>query len=309
MKVLVTGGAGFIGSHVVDRLIKEGHQVVAVDDLSLGRQENLHPKVKFYHLDICHEGLIELFREEKPDIVNHHAAQVNLRLSVENPLFDAQVNLLGSLNLLESSRHTGVKKFIYISSGGAIYGQAKRLPVREEDPISPLSPYGLHKYMVELYLPLYYQTYGLPYTILRYPNVYGPRQDPKGEAGVVAIFSQQMLRGERPTIFGDGSKTRDYVFVDDIVEANLLVMQGGDQQTYNLGWGREVTDQEIFDRVRDALACHIQPIYGDKRPGEIDHISLDITRIKRSLGWQPRIPLEQGIPIAVEYYKREMERT
>ena len=307
MKVLVTGGAGFIGSHVADRLIKEGHQVVVVDDLSLGRRENLHPKAKFHHLDICYEGLIELFQQEKPDIVNHHAAQVNLRLSVEDPLFDARVNLLGSLNLLECSRQTGVKKFIYISSGGAIYGQAKRLPVREEDPLSPLSPYGLHKYMVELYLPLYYQTYGLPYTILRYPNVYGPRQDPKGEAGVVAIFSQQMLRGERPTIFGDGSKTRDYVFVHDIVEANLLAMQGGDQQTYNLGWGREVTDQEIFDRVRDALTSDMQPIYGEKRPGEIDHISLDSTRIKSSLGWQPHIHLEEGIPIAVAYYKKEVE--
>ncbi len=305
MKVLVTGGAGFIGSHLVDRLLKEGHQVVVVDDLSMGGRDNINPQANFYQMNICHEGLMELFQEERPDIVNHHAAQVNLRLSVEKPLFDARVNLLGSLNLLECSRKTGVKKLIFISSGGAIYGEAKRLPVREENPVSPLSPYGLHKYMVELYLPLYYETYGLNYTILRYPNVYGPRQDPKGEAGVVAIFSEQMLKGERPTIFGDGSKTRDYVFVDDIVEANLLVMEAGDQETYNLGWGREVTDQEIFDQVRGALDCDIQPIYGEKRPGEIDHISLDSTRIKRSLGWQPRIPLKEGVPIAVEYYQRE----
>ncbi len=305
MKVLVTGGAGFIGSHVVDRLITEGHQAVVVDDLSLGRRQNINPRAKFYQMDICHEGLIELFQQERPDVVNHNAAQVNLRLSVENPLSDARVNLLGSLNLLECSRRTGVKKFIYISSGGAIYGEPKKLPVREEDPIFPLSPYGLHKYMVELYLPLYYQSYGLRYTILRYPNVYGPRQDPRGEAGVVAIFSQQMLRGERPTIFGDGSKTRDYVFVVDIVHANMLVMDGGDQQAFNLGWGREVTDQEIFDRVRDALSADIQPIYGEKRPGEIDHIALKSSKIKRSLGWTPRIPLEEGIPMAVEYYKKE----
>ncbi|MFB0518121.1 MAG: NAD-dependent epimerase/dehydratase family protein, partial [Acidobacteriota bacterium] len=262
MKVLVTGGAGFIGSHVVDYLIAEGHEVVVVDNLSMGRRQNINPRAKFYQMDICHEGLKELFQKERPDVVNHHAAQVNLRLSVEDPLSDAGVNLLGSLNLLESSRRTGVKKLIYISSGGAIYGEPKKLPVREEDPICPLSPYGLHKYMVELYLSLYFQSYGLHYTILRYPNVYGPRQDPKGEAGVVAIFSQQMLRGEQPVIFGDGSKTRDYVFVEDIVEANILAMEEGDQETYNLGWAREVTDQEIFDRVREALASDIQPIYG-----------------------------------------------
>ena len=305
MKVLVTGGAGFIGSHVVDRLITEGHQAVVVDDLSLGRRQNINPRAKFYQMDICHEGLMELFQQERPDVVNHHAAQVNLRLSVEDPLSNARVNLLGSLNLLESSRRTGVKKFIYISSGGAIYGEPKKLPVSEEDPICPLSPYGLHKYMVELYLPLYYENHGLRYTILRYPNVYGPRQDPKGEAGVVAIFSQQMLRGEQPVIFGDGSKTRDYVFIEDIVHANMLVMDGGDQETYNLGWGREVTDQEIFDQVRETLASDIQPIYGEKRPGEIDYISLDSSKIKKSLGWTPRIPLEEGIPIAAEYYKKE----
>ncbi|MDH5406309.1 MAG: NAD-dependent epimerase/dehydratase family protein [Candidatus Aminicenantes bacterium] len=305
MKVLVTGGAGFIGSHVVDSLIKEGHDVIVVDDLSMGRRQNINPRAKFYQMDICHEGLTELFQQERPDVVNHHAAQVNLRLSVEDPLSDARVNLLGSLNLLESSRRTGVKKFIYISSGGAIYGEPKKLPVSEDDPICPLSPYGLHKYMVELYLPLYYQSYGLRYTILRYPNVYGPRQDPKGEAGVVAIFSQQMLRGQQPVIFGDGSKTRDYVFVEDIVHANMLVMDGGDQQAFNLGWGREVTDQEIFDGVREALASDIQPIYGEKRPGEIEHIYLDSSKIKTSLGWTPRIPLEEGIPMAVEYYQRE----
>jgi len=309
MKVLVTGGAGFIGSHLVDRLLKEGHQVVVVDDLSMGRRENINPQAKFYQMDICHEGLLEIFQEERPNVVSHHAAQVNLRLSVEKPLFDARVNLLGSLNLLECSRKAGLKKLIYISSGGAIYGEPKKLPVGEENPVSPLSPYGLHKYMVELYLPLYYETYGLNYTILRYPNVYGPRQNPRGEAGVVAIFSQQMLRGERPTIFGDGSKTRDYVFVDDIVAANLLVMEAGDQQIYNLGWGREVTDQEVFDQVREALACDIQPIYGEKRPGEIDHISLDSSKIKRSLGWEPRIPLKEGIQITVEYYKKKIEKS
>lgn len=306
MKVLVTGGAGFIGSHVVDRLLEEDHQVAVVDDLSTGKERNLNPDATFYKLDICDFiALEEVFRLERPQIVNHHAAHVDVRRSVKEPSFDARVNILGSLNLLELSRRHGVEKFIYISTGGAVYGEPRYLPVDESHPIQPISPYGVSKHAGELYLIAYREAFGMRSTILRYPNVYGPRQDPHGEAGVVAIFSELMLVGERPTIFGDGGKTRDYVYVDDIVRANLLVMdRSGDGEIYNLGWGKEVTDFEIFRAVRDAVGAKVEPIYGEKRPGEVERICLDSTKARQELGWEPTVPLEEGIPRAVEYYRR-----
>jgi UDP-glucose 4-epimerase len=308
MKFLVTGGAGFIASHIVDRLIEEGHKVAVVDDLSFGLKENLNPRAMFYHMDIRDEGIKDVFKKEKPAIVNHHAAQVNLRKSVENPLFDAEVNILGSINLLECSIKYGVKKFIYSSSGGAVYGEPEALPVKETHEINPLSQYGINKHTVEHYLYVYYVNQQLPYTTLRYPNIYGPRQNPHGEAGVVAIFSEQMLRGEQPTIFGDGSKTRDYLYVSDVVDANMLVIEKGDNETYNLGWGLQVTDYKIFQTVRDAVGCSIEPIYGQKRPGEIDRISLDCSKIRRELSWQPKVPLGEGVAKAVEFYRNNINR-
>jgi len=308
MKFLITGGAGFIGSHIVDRLIEEDHQVVVIDNLSFGCKENLNPHAQFYKIDIRDKDLIDIFIKEQPNVVNHHAAQVNLRYSVENPIFDAEVNILGSINLLECAVKSGVNKFIYSSTGGAVYGEPDKMPVKETHEIRPISQYGINKHTVEHYLHLYFINYQLNYTILRYPNVYGPRQKPHGEAGVVAIFSQQMLRGERPTIFGDGSKTRDYLFVSDVVEANMLVINQGDGETYNLGWGEEITDYQIFKAVRDAIGCQIEPIYGQKRKGEIDRISLDCSKIKEQLGWSPKIPLEEGAPIAVEYYRTKLDK-
>ena len=303
MKILVTGGAGFIASHVVDRLIQVGHEVVVVDDLSMGKEENINRQAKFYRLDIRDSRLKEVFATETPEIVNHHAAQVSVTKSVEEPLWDAQINILGSLNLLELARAYKVKKFIYASTGGAVYGEPEYIPVDEEHKVAPLSPYGISKFMVEKYISVYCHNYGLAFVILRYPNVYGPRQDPHGEAGVVAIFSQHMLANVQSTIFGDGSKTRDYVYVGDIVEANILVLSQGDGEIYNLGWGKEVSDYTVFDEVSKALNYPGEPLYSSKRPGEIENIALDAKKIKKALGWGPKVSLTEGIKKAAAYYK------
>lgn len=311
MKILVTGGAGFIASHLVDRLIAEGHTVVVVDNLSAGRRENVNPKALFYEVDICDAAsLEEVFRKETPEVVDHHAAHVNVRKSVEMPAYDANINILGSLNLCELSKKYRVKKFVYISTGGAVYGEPKVLPVNETCPIEPLSQYGVSKHTVEHYLSIFYKLYGLNFTILRYPNVYGPRQSPHGEAGVVAIFSELILQNIRPTIFGDGSKTRDYLYVDDIINANTTVLNNtGIGEIYNLGWGREISDLEVFHTVRRALSSDIEPIFSKKRPGEIDHISLDSSKATKELKWKPEVSFEEGIKRAVQYYKNLRKTT
>lgn len=305
MKVLVTGGAGFIGSHVVDALVKEGHSVAVVDDLSMGKREQVHPSARFYQADIRNrQTLEEVFRIERPEVVNHHAAQADLRRSMSEPSFDASVNIIGSLNLIELSIAHKVRKFVNISSGGAVYGEPQRLPVDERHPIRPMSVYGVSKYAVEQYLRLF-EDAGLDYTTLRYANVYGPRQNPKGEAGVVAIFSRQMLAGERPTIFGDGTKTRDYVYVADIVAANLLAMaeKRASGRSYNLGLGYEFSDRQIFESVRSTVGATVEPFLVSKRPGEIDRICLDASLAKAELGWKPTIPLEEGITRTVAFYR------
>ncbi len=306
MKILVTGGAGFIASHLVDQFIEDGHRVIVVDNLSSGIKENINPKALFYKIDICDAlALEEVFKKERPEIVDHHAAHVNVRKSVEMPIFDANVNILGSLNLCELSRKYHVKKFIYVSTGGAVYGEPKYLPVKESCPVEPLSQYGISKHTVEHYLSVFHKLYGLDFTILRYPNVYGPRQSPHGEAGVVAIFSELIIQNIRPTIFGDGSKTRDYVYVDDIVKANQIVLDGmGNEEVYNLGWGRQISDLDVFHTVRRALGSNIEPIFGEKRPGEIDHISLDNSKAMKELKWEPKITFDEGIKLATQYYKK-----
>lgn len=305
MKILVTGGAGFIASHVADRYIEMGHHVAVVDDLSMGKKANVNPLATFYQQDIRAPGLREVFERERPQVVNHHAAQVDLRRSVREPLWDAGINILGSLSLLELAREFEVEKFIYISTGGAVYGEPTYLPVDEAHPIEPQSHYGVSKHTVEHYLSLYRTHHGLSAVVLRYPNVYGPRQDPKGEAGVVAIFSQQMLSGIRPTIFGDGSKTRDYLYVGDIAEANALALSAGEDGAFNLGWGKEIKDVEIFEAVRRALSSNLEPIYSEKRPGEIDRICLDTSKARKALGWEPRVSLEEGIRRATDFYRAQ----
>ncbi|MGR3292669.1 MAG: NAD-dependent epimerase/dehydratase family protein [Candidatus Scalindua sp.] len=311
MKILVTGGAGFIASNLVDNLISQEHDVVVIDNLTTGKEENINSKATFYKEDIGNtESLEKIFAEEKPDIVNHHAAQVDLRRSVRDPLYDAQVNIMGSLNLINVSSSYNVKKFIYASTGGAVYGEPKYLPVDEKHTIDPQSQYGVSKHTVEHYLFVFKQTHNLPYTVLRYPNVYGPRQDPHGEAGVVAIFTEQMLDGKQPTIFGDGAKTRDYVYVGDLVNANMMAMFNPaelDGGCYNLGWGKEIKDIEVFEAVRDALGLSVEPIFDEKRPGEIDRICLNNTKAKKELNWSPKVEFQEGIKLTTEFYKERRQ--
>ncbi|MEW6546768.1 MAG: NAD-dependent epimerase/dehydratase family protein [Bacillota bacterium] len=293
---MVTGGAGFIGSHLVDALLAEGHLVAVVDDLSTGRRENLASGVVFYEADIRDAARLgEAFASFRPQIVYHLAAQTSVRRSTGDPAGDGSTNVVGSINLLEAAVRDGVEKVIYASSGGAIYGEPDYLPVREDHPVRPLSPYGLSKYVVELYLRLYRDLHGLRYTVLRYPNVYGPRQDPYGEAGVVAIFSRALLGGERPVIFGDGCQTRDYVYVSDVVEASLLCLERGDDGVYNLGWGREVSVVELLARLQEVLGTKVEPRHDPPRPGEVRRICLDASRAKEDLGWQPATPLVEGL--------------
>ncbi len=306
MKILVTGGAGFIASHLVDNLIAKGHDVIIVDNLSTGREENINSKARFYKVDICNDAaLADIFDKERPEVVNHHAAHADVRKSVEMPAYDANINILGSLNLCQLSMKYQVKKFIYASTGGAVYGEPKCMPVTEESPIEPLSQYGVSKHTVEHYLSVFNKLYHMNFTILRYPNVYGPRQSPYGEAGVVAIFSEHILNNKRPTIFGDGSKTRDYVFVADIIEANLKALEKeGNGEIFNLGWGLEISDLAVFQVIRDALNSKIEPIFGNKRNGEIERICLDSTKAMKTLHWMPKINFKEGIKLTTHYYKQ-----
>ncbi|MFH1450138.1 MAG: NAD-dependent epimerase/dehydratase family protein [bacterium] len=304
MKVLVTGGAGFIGSNCVDRLVEEGIEVVVVDNLSTGHLENIHKKAKFYQLDINELTISEIFEKEKFDYLIHFAAQMNVRHSLKDPLFDAKVNILGSINLIENCKKFKVSKFIYISTGGAVFGEPKYLPVDEDHPINPLCPYGASKHTVEHYLYMYQENYDLNYTILRYPNVYGPRQDPLGEAGVIAVFTQQMIKNMQPTIFGDGLQTRDYVYVGDVVEATFLALTKGDGKTYNIGSGKETNVNELFQTLKKVTSFKLDPVYGDPIPGEIRRISLNGSLAKKELSWKEPLSLEEGINKTVTYYKR-----
>ncbi len=306
MKVLVTGGAGFIGSHIVDALIEDGHKVIVVDNLSTGFKENVNSKAKFYEMSIMDKAISKIFDEERPDIVNHHAAQIDIRKSVSDPIFDAEQNIIGSLNVIENSVKYGVKKLIYASTGGALYGEVENQPANEDHLISPISNYAASKYAVEFYLSVYAKLHGLKYTVLRYANVYGPRQNPLGEAGVVAIFARQLLSRKQPIIFGDGSKTRDYVSVFDVVEANELLLTKKENGTYNIGTEAETSDKEIFDAVAQAVGVKAEPKYAPVRPGEISRSLLDSTKAERELGWKSKISLKDGVADTVAYFRSHL---
>ena len=303
-KILVTGGAGFIGSHVVDLFLSHGYEVVIVDDLSTGRASNLNPAANFYQLDIRDPKIREVFATERPDYVSHHAAQMDVRRSVAQPLFDADVNILGSINLIECAKEFEVKHFVYISTGGAVYGEPETLPCDETHPINPICQYGASKHTVEHYLYMYNVNYGLNYTVLRYPNVFGPRQDPHGEAGVVAIFTGKMLAEEPVTINGDGEQTRDFVFVGDCARANYLAVTTDHKPgIYNIGWGRPTSINEIFTNLAK-ITNYTQPVsYGAAKVGETRHIYLNAVKANRDLSWSPTMSLEDGLRETVEYFR------
>lgn len=303
-KILITGGAGFIGSHVVDLYIKNGYEVVILDDLSSGHERNLNPLAKFYKFDIRNPRLGEIFEDEKPDFINHHAAQIDVRRSVSEPILDADINILGSLNLLECARKFNIKRFVYISTGGAVYGEPDYLPCDESHPIKPICQYGASKHTVEHYLNMYKINYGVDYTVLRYPNVYGPRQDPHGEAGVVAIFTGKMLSGEQVTINGDGEQTRDFTYVKDCAMANLLAITvSHDSDTFNLGVGQPTSVNEIYKNLAGFTNYNLPVNYGPPKLGETRHIYLDANKAQLILGWSPLTSLDDGLNQTVEYFK------
>ena len=305
MKILVTGGGGFVGSHIADAYVEAGNDVVVLDDLSRGRKENINPKCRFYSCDIRDRKAIEkIFSAEKPAVVNHHAAQMDVRRGVREPLYDAEVNILGGINLIETAIANGVKRFLYAGTAGAGYGEPDRLPVPEDYPVNPITPYGISKHTVEHYLFTFRFLYGLDYVVLRYGNVYGPRQSSQGEAGVFAIFSEQMLGGVQPVIYGDGTKVRDYVYISDVVAANVAALERGTSEIFNISSGVQTTDQEVFDFVRDLLGKSIRPQYVQHRPGEIDRICLDISKAERLLGWKPQVSLAEGARQTVAYFQK-----
>ena len=302
MRTLVTGGAGFIGSHVVDRFVALGHEVAVLDNLSTGRRDFVNPRAHFELADLTDAPAVErLVAAWKPEIVDHHAAQIDVRRSVADPLFDATTNVLGGIGLLEACRRHQVRKLIYASTGGALYGEGRELPATEDHPINPESPYGASKHALEHYLYLWKLLHGLDYTVLRYGNVFGPRQNPHGEAGVNAIFIGLMLHGRRPRVFGDGEALRDYVYVDDVVEANVLALERGGGEMVNIGTGVGISVNHIVRELRSILGFAEEAIHEPPRPGEVQRIYLDAGRARRVLGWTPQTPFRAGLERTVAW--------
>lgn len=304
MRIVVTGGAGFIGSHVAQAFAAAGHEVLALDDLSRGRRENLPAGVPLAVADVRDRAALDrVFAEFRPEAVDHHAAQVSVRGSVADPAADAEINVIGGLRLLETCVAHRVKRFLFASTGGAIYGEQERFPADESHPAAPLSPYGIAKLALEKYLFFYERTYGLNWTALRYSNVYGPRQDPHGEAGVVAIFTERLLAGRETVINGDGGQTRDFVFVDDVARANLLALQGGATGPINVGTGIETSVNDVFRLLRRFTGAKIEEQHGAAKPGEQRRSVLDPSRAKRLLGWEPTVDIREGLSRTVEYFR------
>ena len=306
---LVTGGAGFIGSHLVDRLLEEGHKVAVIDNLSTGKLKNLNSGATFYHMDITNPSVQDIFQREQPDVVYHLAAQISVSESTKDPVKDGETNVIGTLRLLEAVRRSGIEKFIYSSTGGALYGDPETNPCSEQTPIIPLSPYGLSKYLAEQYIELYHRLYHLNYTILRYGNVYGPRQDPHGEAGVVAIFSQAMLDGKQPSIFGAGDQERDFVYVGDVVDANIRAMKKGDGQAFNIGTSHGTNVNRIYDSLKDIISFKWDAEHRTARPGEVYKISLECDKALRELGWSPQVSLDEGLDRTAEFFRKAARNT
>ncbi len=304
MKILVTGGAGFIGSHVVDRLVLEGHSVSVIDNLSTGKIENVNREAKFHKIDIISPRIERVFKKERPELICHFAAQMDVRRSVADPIYDAQSNIIGMLNLMENGLRYGVRKVIFASTGGAVYGEGVPYPTSEECIPRPISPYGISKLTGEHYLIYYNVSYGLNYVVLRYANVYGPRQDPFGEAGVVAIFNQKILRDEQPVINGNGMQTRDYVYVDDVVDAVIASTYNDINDVFNVGTGVETSVNELFRHLIEITGkSHIKEVYGQAKKGEQLRSCLSYDKIRKALDWEPRVPLREVLTRTVEFFR------
>jgi UDP-glucose 4-epimerase len=308
MKIVVTGGAGFIGSHVVDLYVTLGHEVIVVDNLATGKRENLNPAARFVESDIRDPKTLDLIRRERPDVVNHHAAQMDVRRSVADPIFDAETNILGTVDLLTAARDAGVGKFLLVSSGGAVYGEQQTFPAPETHPTWPVSPYGVSKRSSELYGHFFWTEYRLPFVAFRYANVYGPRQDPHGEAGVVAIFSGRMLRGEPVTINGDGQQTRDYVYVGDVARMSQLALERDVTGPVNIGTGVETDVNALAALLLEAAGSRSTVQHGPAKGGEQRRSVVDIAYAARAFGWRPEVSLREGLGRTVEFFRQKQTR-
>jgi UDP-glucose 4-epimerase len=304
LKIVVTGGAGFVGSNIVDAYIEAGHSVAIIDNLSSGKESNINPKATFYKMDIRSPEIDLVFAKEKPDVLNHHAAQIDVRKSVDDPEYDANVNVIGMINLLQKSLKHGVEKVIFASSGGAIYGEPETLPADESSELQPLAPYGASKVTGEVYLACYQALHGLKYTALRYGNIYGPRQDPHGEAGVIAIFCQAMLSDKEVKIFGSGEQLRDYVYVGDVVRANLLALNSGDNEKLNIGTASGTSVNELFTRLKQIIGYGKDANYQPERQGELDRTYLAYTKATEVMGWKPEIDIQHGLELTADFFRQ-----
>ena len=303
-KILITGGAGFIGSNTVDLLIEKGFDVCIVDNLSSGKSENINPGARFHDADVSEPGLEKIFMNEKPDVVMHLAAQISLRKSFEDPVNDAKQNILGTMNVLLASVACGARRIVY-SSTAAVYGEPVRLPVSEMHPVNPQSPYGLDKYAAERYIEMFGRIHGMEYMILRYSNVYGPRQDPLGEAGVISIFINSLLSGKQPLIFGDGGQTRDFVFVGDIASANMAAAKSSSSGIYNVGTGKETSINELLRTISNLTGSAVEPLHAEALK-EVRRMSFDFSKFRKDTGWEPRASLESGLEHTIGYFRKNM---
>lgn len=302
MKVLITGGAGFLSSHIVDMLIKNNYEVCIIDNLTHGSKNNLNKNTKFYEVDIRDSKVKDIFMSEKPDYVIHNAAQISVPVSIDDPMNDASINILGTLNILEAAKDCGVKKIIYPASA-AIFGEPEYLPIDEAHPLEMLSPYGVSKHTVEHYLKIYKQLYNIDYVALRCSNIYGPRQDSSGEGGVIAIFCEKLLNDEKPYIYGDGEQIRDFVYVKDVAEAYIKALELNISGIYNVATNTKVTVNELFKIINTELNKNIECIYAPERKGDIRSSYMAYDKIKKVMGWEPKTTINEGIRETLEYYR------